>query len=127
MSTEKKDSKQKTKNIMSTQKFCLALDLKDDPALIAEYKFHHQQGRPEIVKSIKDAGISVMDIYCIGNRMFMIVEADEDFSFEKKTAMDTGNTTVQEWEEFTWKFQQALPWAKPGEKWMLMEKIFELP
>jgi L-rhamnose mutarotase len=57
----------------------------------------------------------------------MIIEADENFSFAKKAAMDDSNTKVQEWETLMWKFQQALPWAKPGEKWMLMEKIFELP
>ena len=109
------------------KRYCLALDLKDDPALIAEYEKYHENVWPAIIDSIKGAGIEVLDIYKTGNRMFMIIEADANFSFEKKTAMDTGNTTVQEWEEFTWKFQQALPWAKPGEKWMLMEKIFQLP
>ena len=67
-----------------TQKFCLALDLKDDEQLIAEYKAYHQNVWPEIIKSIKDSGITVLDIYCIGNRMFMIIEAGVDFSFEKK-------------------------------------------
>jgi L-rhamnose mutarotase len=109
------------------KKYCLALDLKDDPQLIAEYKAYHQQVWPEIIKSIKDSGITVLDIYSVGNRMFMIIEAEDDFSFEKKAAMDTANPKVQEWEELMWKFQQALPLAKPGEKWMLMEKIFELP
>ena len=112
---------------MSTQKYCLALDLKDDEQLIAEYKAYHQNVWPEIIKSIKDSGITVLDIYCIGNRMFMIIEADADFSFEKKSAMDANNATVQQWEELMWKFQQALPWAAPGQKWMLMEKIFQLP
>jgi L-rhamnose mutarotase len=112
---------------MSTQKYCLALDLKDDPQLMAEYKNYHQNVWPEIIKSIKDAGIEVLDIYCVGNRMFMIIEAGSDFSFEKKSAMDAGNANVQQWEELMWKFQQALPWAAPGEKWMLMKKIFELP
>jgi L-rhamnose mutarotase len=112
---------------MSTQKYCLALDLKDDPQLMAEYKNYHQNVWPEIIKSIKDSGIEVLDIYCVGNRMFMIIEAVADFSFEKKSAMDAGNAKVQQWEELMWKFQQALPWAAPGEKWMLMEKIFELP
>lgn len=111
---------------MATQKYCLALDLKEDPQLMAEYKEYHQKVWPEILKSIKDSGIMVLDIYCVGNRMFMIIEANEDFSFEKKSAMDANNFKVQEWEELMWKFQQALPWAKPGEKWMLMEKIFEL-
>lgn len=112
---------------MPTQKHCLALDLKDDPALMAEYKAYHKDVWPAIIKSIKDAGITVLDIYNVGNRMFMIIEADEDFSFEKKSAMDVGNTTVQDWEALMWKFQQALPWAAPGQKWMLMEKIFQLP
>jgi L-rhamnose mutarotase len=112
---------------MPVQKYCLALDLKDDPVLMAAYKDYHQQVWPAIIKSIKDAGITLLDTYCVGNRMCMIIEADADFSFEKKSAMDTGNAAVQEWEALMWKFQQALPWAAPGQKWMLMEKIFELP
>jgi L-rhamnose mutarotase len=108
-------------------RYCLALDLKDDPKLIAEYEKYHQDVWPEIINSIKDSGIKVLDIYRTGNRMFMIIEADEDFSFEKKAIMDESNPKVKDWEELMWKFQQALPWAKTGEKWILMDKIFELP
>ena len=111
---------------MGTQKFCLALDLKDDAQLMAEYKAYHQKVWPEIIQSIKESGITVLDIYSVANRMFMIIEANEEFSFDKKSAMDAYNPIVQEWEDLMWKFQQALPWAKSGEKWMLMEKIFEL-
>lgn len=108
-------------------RYCLALDLKNDPALIAEYEKYHQQVWPEIIESIKSSGIEVLDIYRTGNRMFMIIEANADFSFGKKGKADADNAKVQEWEKLMWKFQQALPWAKPGEKWILMEKIFELP
>jgi len=111
---------------MTTQKFCLALDLKDDPNLIEEYKTLHQNIWLEITESIKSTGIFVLDIYCTGNRLFMIIEADADFSFEKKSKADAENPKVQEWENLMWKFQQALPWAKSGEKWVLMERIFEL-
>jgi L-rhamnose mutarotase len=111
---------------MKTQKFCLALDLKDDAHLMAEYRAYHQKVWPEIIQSIKESGIILLEIYNVGNRMFMIIEADENFSFDKKSLADANNPKVQEWEDLMWKFQQALPWAKPGEKWMLMEKIFEL-
>ena len=111
---------------MGTQKFCLALDLKDEAQLMQEYKAYHQKVWPEIIQSIKESGITVLEIYNVGNRMFMIIETSENFSFEKKSAMDANNPKVQEWEDLMWKFQQSLPWAKSGEKWMLMEKIFEL-
>lgn len=80
----------------------------------------------EIQQRIKDDGITVMDIYLTGNRMFMIMETGDEFSFDSKGDSDVNNPRVQEWENFMWKFQQALPWAKPGEKWVLMEQIFEL-
>jgi len=109
-----------------TRRFCLTLNLKDDPQLIAEYKRYHQKIWPEITQSIRDSGINDMEIYLLGTRMFMIMEVDEDFSFEAKSAADRSNPKVQQWEELMWKFQQALPEAKSGEKWLLMERIFKL-
>ncbi len=110
----------------SPRRYCLALDLKDDPALIAEYKRYHEKIWPEIQKSIVDSGIENMEIYILGNRLFMVMETDENFSFDAKSATDRENPMVQEWERLMWKYQQALPQAKPGEKWTLMEKIFSL-
>ena len=107
-------------------RYCLALDLKDDPKLIKEYEKHHQEIWPEIKRSITSAGIEVMEIYRTGNRLFMIMETSDEFSFDKKSAMDAANEKVQEWEDKMWRYQQALPQAAPGEKWVLMKKIFEL-
>jgi L-rhamnose mutarotase len=108
------------------RRFCLTLDLKDDPGLIAEYKRYHEHIWPEIVESIKGSGILDMEIYLLGTRMFMIMEVSEEFSFEAKADADRRNPKVQEWENLMWRFQKALPAAKPGEKWMQMEKIFKL-
>lgn len=112
---------------MPKQRICLALDLKDDPALIEEYKQYHAPGGvwPEILQSIKDSGIEDMEIYLLGNRLFMIMEVNETFDLEKKAQMDAANEKVQAWETLMWKFQQAVPWAKPGEKWVRMERIFK--
>jgi L-rhamnose mutarotase len=108
------------------QRHCLTLDLKNDPDLIQEYIKFHENVWPEIQNSIKKSGIINLEIYNLGNRLFMIIEAEADFSFEKKSKLDAENTKVQEWEKLMWKFQQALPESKPGEKWILMNKIFEL-
>lgn len=108
------------------QRFCLALDLKPDPKLIAEYEAWHRKVWPEILDSIREAGIERLEIYRMDCRLFMILEAADHFSFEKKAALDTANPKVQEWEKLMWHYQQALPGAKPGEKWMLCERIFSL-
>ncbi len=108
------------------KRFCLALDLKEDPTLIAEYETHHKNVWPEIQKSIRDAGIQKMEIYRTGTRWFMIMETNDSFSFEQKALADAANPTVREWEQLMWKYQQGLPTARPGEKWIIMNKIFEL-
>lgn len=108
------------------QRTCLTLDLKNDEVLIAEYEKYHEKIWPEIEKSIKDSGIITMQIYRLHTRMFMIIEAEDWFTFEAKGKADAGNAKVQEWEDLMWKYQQALPQAKEGEKWMLMKKIFEI-
>ncbi len=106
--------------------YILACDLKDDPKLIAEYEAYHRNVWPEILKSITDSGIVSMQIYRTGNRMMMFMQTQDDFSFEAKGNADAENPKVLEWEQLMWNYQQALPHAKPGEKWILMEKIFEL-
>lgn len=108
------------------RRYCLTLDLKDDPSLIAEYKRYHEKIWPEITKSIKDSGIEDLEIYLLGTRMFMIMEVNDSFSFDAKGKADKANPKVQEWEELMWKFQKPLPQARPGEKWLLMERIFKL-
>ncbi len=107
-------------------KFSLVLDLKDDPELIKEYEAYHESVWPEIKESITSSGITLMEIYRFQNRLFMIIEAEDDFSFERKSEMDASNTKVQEWEELMWKYQQALPGSLPNEKWKPAKLIFKL-
>lgn len=110
------------------KRYCFALDLKDDPQLIAEYEHWHkaENSWPEIRKSIMDAEIRDMQIYRTGNRLFMIMETSDHYDIKKKEAKDAFNPKVQEWEQLMWLFQQPLPWAREGEKWVAMKQIFQL-
>ena len=108
------------------KRYCLTLDLVNDEKLIEAYKQYHQSVWPEIKESITSSGIDDLEIYLLGNRLFMIMEVNESFSFEEKGKADLANPKVQEWENLMWKFQQSLPGSKPGEKWILMDQIFKL-
>ncbi|MBS0581619.1 MAG: L-rhamnose mutarotase [Proteobacteria bacterium] len=105
-----------------------ALDLKDDPALIAEYEHWHRPENvwPEIVDSILAAGIDNLEIFRAGNRLVLAMDVAEDFSAAAKTAADAADPRVQAWEELMWKFQQPLPFAGHGEKWVPMQPVFSL-
>jgi L-rhamnose mutarotase len=109
-----------------SRRYCLTLDLKDDPSLIAEYKHYHEHIWPEIAASLRQSGIQEAEIYLLGTRLLMILEVDDSFSFEAKAKADLEDEKVREWEALMWKFQKPLPQAKPGEKWLLMERIFKL-
>jgi L-rhamnose mutarotase len=113
---------------MSSTRLCFALDLKDDPALIEEYKRFHAPGGPPaaVTRAIRNSGIESLQIYLCGNRLFMILEANADFSLQAKAHADANDADVQRWETLMWRFQQPLPWSAPGQKWVPADKIYDL-
>ena len=114
---------------MTTQRHCFALDLKDEPLKIAEYVNWHkpENAWPTITDSIRNAGIDNMEIYLTGNRLLMVVDVNEHFNLEEKAAADKANPDVKAWEELMNNYQQSLPWAAAGEKWVKMDLIYSLP
>ena len=106
----------------------LILDLKDDPALIAAYEAHHRPGAvPEaIVRGIRASGIEEMEIHRCGIRLVMVMETTADFDPQAKAAADAADPAVIAWEELMNRYQQRLPWAPPGTKWMEAKRIFAL-
>jgi L-rhamnose mutarotase len=105
---------------------CLTLDLKDDQTAIAEYKRYHVKIWPEVKQSLLDAGVLQMEIYLAGTRLFMMMDVSAAFSLSAKAAADAANARVQEWEALMEQYQQALPQSRPGQKWVVMEKVFDL-
>jgi len=108
-----------------SRRYCLALDLKDDPRLIEEYEAHHRAVWPEILQSLAASGILSMEIYRLQNRLCMVMEVSDGFTFERKAAADASNERVQAWEALMWRYQEAVPGGPPGAKWRLMERIFD--
>jgi len=110
------------------QRHVLTLDLRDDPDLIGQYRAWHRPGGPPpaIIESLRAAGITEMEIFLVGNRLVMILAACDEFSFEALAALNAANEEIRAWETLMWKFQQALPWAERGEKWVAMQRIFAL-
>ena len=113
---------------IKNKRYCYSCDLKDDPKLISKYKKHHKEENiwPEITKSIKKAGVVSMQIYLTGNRLFMIMEVNSDFNAIRNNKINANNLKVQKWEKLMWNFQQKIPWAKEGEKWVKLDRIFKL-
>ncbi len=109
-----------------TQRHCLALDLRDDAVLIDEYCRLHERIWPEIAATIRVAGIVDMQIWRTGNRLVMVMETDHSFDAAAKALADARNPKVAEWEALMWRFQQPLPWADAGQKWVPMTQIFSL-
>ncbi len=110
------------------KRYCQTLDLRDDPALIAEYRRLHSEPCMwrEIIDGIRSVGILEMEIYLTGTRLFMILETPPDFDWD--TAMTRLSTLPRqaEWEELTARFQRTVAGASSAEKWTLMERIFHL-
>jgi L-rhamnose mutarotase len=111
-----------------TETLYFALDLKDDPALIERYKAWHAPGQvpAAVSRSIRAAGIAALEIFLVGNRMVMALTPGPGFDAVTKAAADAVDPEVQAWEELMWTFQQALPFAKSGEKWLPMHRIYAL-
>lgn len=105
---------------------CLALDLKDDPALIAEYECLHQQIWPQISAHLRRHGVLDMQIWRLGTRLFMVMDTAPGFSAEAFERASASDPKVQEWEALMWRFQQPTPWTLPDEKWAPMAQIFSL-
>jgi L-rhamnose mutarotase len=107
------------------KRYCLALDLKNDPDLIAKYKYYHTDEAiwPEIKESTRKVGIE-MEIYNVDNRLFMICEVQKDVDFEKaRNEMNSGEKNPA-LEELMQNYQQALPGRKL--EWVEMEKVYEV-
>ncbi|RDK03519.1 L-rhamnose mutarotase [Paraburkholderia lacunae] len=108
-------------------RYCFALDLRDDPNLIARYEEFHRQVWPDVVRHIREHGVLSMEIYRLGTRLLMIMETDDAiFDADRMARAAEINAAVRQWEDLMWRFQAPTPWTPTGQKWMPMQRIFDL-
>jgi Uncharacterized conserved protein len=108
------------------KRYCQTLDLRDDPQLIDQYIEAHAHVWPEIQAGIREVGILDMQIWRLGNRLFMIMDTVDDFDFEADNARLATLPRQQEWEAYVARFQGCDPDAPSTGKWKRMEQIFQL-
>ena len=108
------------------KRYCLALDLVKDAEKIKQYQQFHQKIWPEIADNIKQRGVLDMQIWQVENRLFMIMDTKDDYDPAVANEIALSEPKNVEWEALMSQFQQPLPSATAGEKWIEMEKIFEL-
>lgn len=110
------------------KRYVQTLDLRDDPEMIREYRKWHSEDFHwrEIREGIRAVGILEMEIYILGTRLVMIVDAPEDFDWT--AAMNRLATLPRqaEWEAFVAKLQGCRTDARSDEKWQMMERMFRL-
>lgn len=107
--------------------FALTLNLKNDQRLIEEYKAHHREVWPEVLNALKKVGILEMKIFLLQNRLFMYMITGDDFKMDENMKVYLeDHPKIKEWEELMDQYQERLPKSKNNEKWLTMEKIFQL-
>lgn len=106
------------------QRFCLTLELRNDPELIAGYEKAHEEVWPPVLESLREAGVQDLVIYRNGTLLMMFLTADDDFSFECKGEMDRANPIVMEWETTMARYQLAEPGIDGSKKWVVRPCVF---
>jgi L-rhamnose mutarotase len=105
----------------------LTVDLKDDPAIVEAYLAHHRRVWPEVLRSLRAAGLDGMEIFLHGRRLVMIVETNGSGDYHAIFARHAAShPRVAEWEALMKSMQQPVPGTAPGEWWAQMQPVFRL-
>lgn len=104
------------------------LEISDEPELVAQYRKWHSEkyNWKEVREGIRAVGILEMELYILGSKLVMIVDAPADFQWDEAMNKLATLPRQSEWEAFVAKFQGCSPEARSDEKWQPMERMFRL-
>ena len=85
----------------------------------------HAHVWPEIIEGQHQVGILSMQIYALGQQLFMIVDTVDTFDWQRDMALLATLPRQAEWEAYVSQFQGCNPSATSAEKWQRMQLIFD--
>ena len=111
-----------------TKRYCQTMELRDDAELIRRYCEDHDEPhfRPEVLAGMREVGIMEMEVYIVGTRLVMIVDAPEDFNWDEAMARLATLPGQEDWEAYVAQFQQCDANATSDQKWQMMKRIFHI-
>lgn len=111
----------------ATTRRCFAVDLHDDAEQIARYRDWHRAGGPPapVTDAIRADDVRELEIWLVGDRIFMILEQGDAYDRDAKLARDATNPDVQAWDALMRNFQKPLPFAA-DQTWVEMTRIYAL-
>ena len=108
------------------QRYGMTLMLKDGEEIVDRYKEYHRHAWPEVIDRLREVGIVNMRIYLLGRRMFMYMEAVDEFEPERDFPKLNELPRYREWDELMRTLQERAPEARADEWWASMEEVFDL-
>ena len=106
--------------------FGLTINLKNDPQIIEKYKTCHQNVWPGVEHGLRQAGVTQMKIFLLGTRLFMYMEAEDNYDALQARKVYMEQPGVSNWDALMQELQEPVAEAAPGEWWALMEPVYEL-
>ena len=106
--------------------FAMTLNLKDAPGVIQKYKEYHRAVWPDVLAGLRGIGIAKMKIFLHGRRLFMYLEAADDFDLARDFPRYMETARSKEWDDLMREFQEPVPGADAEEWWAAMEEVFDI-
>lgn len=104
----------------------LTLCLRNDPKKIEEYVEYHRNVWPAVLNQIKAVGITQMEIFLRGTRMFMYVQTTDDFDPARDWPRAGAGEVPEKWNRAMRELQERAPEANEDEWWAFMDEVFDL-
>jgi L-rhamnose mutarotase len=109
------------------RRLCFELDLQKNPDLIRRCReWQAPAAAPGAITAIRHAGVENFEIHICGDRLFMIMDFGSAVTSRAVFSSKPPGDWASAWEGLFGSLKSPPPWAMPGERWTLSERIYVL-